>query len=282
VLILLQSVESFLLLLSQKMADLASLLTLAIVPSVWAATVKLTGQTVQLAGIAYYLPPTPVLTISGNTSDGPKWQKEGLFPITVLNATDYAGANFDYQKAISNFSTIDDVYTDAFADDFYLQTTSGSAASGNSSTVYTANVAASAAIPSGPYFVSSTGAVYEAWKLYTDFAGAFTETLIGDGGAYQVLPANIPGQQLAIAVPSRLYFTKTVEKPLAGVRVGIKDIYDVAGVRTSDGNRAWYHLYPPATENALPVQRLVDAGAIIVGKMKTSQFANGEEATADW
>ena len=30
------------------------------------------------------------------------------------------------------------------------------------------------------------------------------------------------------------------------------------------------------------MQRLVDAGAIIVGKMKTSQFANGEMATADW
>jgi len=26
-------------------------------------------------------------------------------------------------------------------------------------------------------------------------------------------------------VPSRLYFTKTAEKPLAGVRIGIKDIY---------------------------------------------------------
>jgi hypothetical protein len=30
------------------------------------------------------------------------------------------------------------------------------------------------------------------------------------------------------------------------------------------------------------VQRLINAGAIIVGKMKTSQFANGEMATADW
>lgn len=45
---------------------------------------------------------------------------------------------------------------------------------------------------------------------------------------------------------------------------------------------AWFHLYPPAIANALPIQRLIDAGAIVVGKMKTSQFANGEEATADW
>ena len=53
-------------------------------------------------------------------------------------------------------------------------------------------------------------------------------------------------------------------------------------MRTSDGNRAWYGLFPPASINAVPVQRLVDAGAVIVGKMKTSQFANGETATADW
>ena len=79
-------------------------------------------------------------------------------------------------------------------------------------------------------------------------------------------------------MPSRLYYTVTAQKPLAGIRIGIKDIYDVAGVKTSDGNRAVYAFYPPKTANALPVQKLVDAGAVIVGKMKTSQFANGEEA----
>lgn len=56
----------------------------------------------------------------------------------------------------------------------------------------------------------------------------------------------------------------------------------MAGVKTSDGNRAVYGFYPPKTVNSVPVQRLIDAGAIIVGKMKTSQFANGELATADW
>lgn len=90
------------------------------------------------------------------------------------------------------------------------------------------------------------------------------------------------GQALAVAVPSRLYFTRTAEKPLAGVRTAIKDIYDVAGVHTSSGNRAWYRFYPAATENAVTVQRLIDAGAVIVGKQKTSQFANGESPTADW
>ena len=136
----------------------------------------------------------------------------------------------------------------------------------------------------GPYFVSTTGALYQAYLLYSDFAGAFTQPLIPNtDGTYAALPAAIPGIQApAVAVPSRLYFTATTKAPLAGIRLGVKDIYDVAGVKTSDGNRAIYGLYPPKTINAVAIQKLIDAGAVIVGKMKTSQFANGEEATADW
>lgn len=142
----------------------------------------------------------------------------------------------------------------------------------------------SSKVPSGPYFASLDGSLYQVYRLYCDFAGAFSQPLIANGdGTYAALPANIAGiQSPAVGVPSRLYYTKTAEKPLAGVRLGVKDIYDIAGVKTSNGNRAWYGLYPPANANAVPVQRLIDAGAIIVGKMKTSQFANGETATADW
>ncbi|KAL8906709.1 MAG: hypothetical protein Q9171_006170, partial [Xanthocarpia ochracea] len=118
----------------------------------------------------------------------------------------------------------------------------------------------------------------------TGFLHAFTQPLIPtSGGSYAALPAALPGiESPTIGVPSRLYYTRTASKPLAGVRTGIKDIYDIAGVKTSNGNRAWYRFYPPATANSVPVQRLIDAGAILVGKMKTSQFANGERPTADW
>jgi Asp-tRNA(Asn)/Glu-tRNA(Gln) amidotransferase A subunit family amidase len=83
-------------------------------------------------------------------------------------------------------------------------------------------------------------------------------------------------------VPSRLYYTKTSKKPLAGLRVGVKDIYHLAGVKGSNGNRAWYNLYPENNVTGPAIQRLIDAGAQIVGLQKPSQFANGEEATADW
>ena len=140
-------------------------------------------------------------------------------------------------------------------------------------------------IPLGPYFLNTnTGGLHQAYRLYSDFAGAFTEgIMVSDNGIFTVLPAAVDGSaDLTVGVPSRLYYTKTAEKPLAGVRLGIKDIYDVAGIKTSDGNRAWYNFHPAPNVSAVPVQRLIDAGAIIVGKMKTSQFANGEEATEDW
>lgn len=142
----------------------------------------------------------------------------------------------------------------------------------------------SSPLPPGPYLVSTSGAVYQPYRLYSDFSGSFTQPVVpSSDGTFSPLPAAVAGiQSPAIAVPSRLYYTKTPSKPLAGVRLGVKDIYDIAGVRTSDGNRAFYSLYPPANKTAVSVQRLIDAGAIVVGKMKTSQFANGELATADW
>ena len=249
-----------------------------------------TGQTVELDGVSYYVPAAVSTTIK---TTGPLHRKAqsygGLTPLTVLTNP----GSSDLAAIVANFTATDDVFSSGFLDAIYVQYTgsksyghgygSTGAFSGTNGTqaVYSAYV--SSAIPQGPYFLSRSGAIFEAWRLYSDFAGAFTETLFATGeSTFGVLPANVPGQSLAVAVPSRLYYTKTAEKPLAGVRLGVKDIYNVAGVRTSDGNRAWYHLYPPATANAVAVQRLIDAGAIVVGKMKTSQFANGEEATADW
>lgn len=137
----------------------------------------------------------------------------------------------------------------------------------------------------GPHFLSRDGNIYPAYRLYSDFQGAFIETVITSGTSnedYTVLPANLPGQSLAVAVPSRLYSRPSTNKPLAGIRVGIKDIFNLRGTKTSQGNRAWYDLYPEADNTAPAVQKLIDAGAIIVGKMKTSQFGNAQVATADW
>jgi aspartyl-tRNA(Asn)/glutamyl-tRNA(Gln) amidotransferase subunit A len=59
--------------------------------------------------------------------------------------------------------------------------------------------------------------------------------------------------------------------PLHGVPVGIKDIMDVAGMPTTAGARAWAHRR--ATTDATCVARLRAAGAIVLGKTVTTEFA---------
>ncbi|KAJ0268828.1 hypothetical protein COL940_013011 [Colletotrichum noveboracense] len=138
-------------------------------------------------------------------------------------------------------------------------------------------------IAEGPYFLSLEGTAHRVFRLYSDSQAAFSETIYNNvNGNHSVLPAGLPGGGPAIAVPSRLYYKATPGKPLAGVRLGVKDIYDIAGIKTGNGNRAWYNLYPPANQTAPAVQSLIDAGAAVIGKVKTAQFANGEFANADW
>lgn len=59
--------------------------------------------------------------------------------------------------------------------------------------------------------------------------------------------------------------------PFHGVPVGLKDIYDVAGFTTTAGAGPYAHRQP--REDAESVSRLRRAGAVILGKTKTTEFA---------
>jgi len=66
--------------------------------------------------------------------------------------------------------------------------------------------------------------------------------------------------------------------PLHGVPLAIKDIIDTAGTRTTGGSALFEDRVP--TEDATVVARLMAAGAVIIGKTNTQEFAMGGGETS--
>jgi len=149
----------------------------------------------------------------------------------------------------------------------------------------------------GPYFGRHVGGalqLFATYRLYPDVnrvrlildarltMQAFQSGVIQRAdGSFANLASSIPSHPTAraIAVPSRLYFpAPTPDRPLSGLRISIKDSIDIRGVKSTQGSRVWEQLYPPASRTAPAVQRLIDLGAVIVGKTRLSQFAHGSRA----
>lgn len=61
--------------------------------------------------------------------------------------------------------------------------------------------------------------------------------------------------------------------PLGGVRFAAKDLFEVAGTRICAGNPDWLASHAASTRTAPAIQRLVDAGATLVGKALTDELA---------
>lgn len=81
-------------------------------------------------------------------------------------------------------------------------------------------------------------------------------------------------------MPSRSYTNsqKRADKPLLGVRIAGKDIFDIEGFKTSLCNRAWIEYHAPKSETAPCLKRLQDLGAIIVGKTHLNAMVVREES----
>ncbi|KAH8123687.1 amidase signature enzyme [Trichoderma asperelloides] len=136
--------------------------------------------------------------------------------------------------------------------------------------------------PSGPYYCNGAGAFISATiqspndpYLQVKFTYCYKSFNVS------VFTEEYPSA-LTIGVPSRLYFTPTKQKPLAGLRIAVKDTQNVRGAKTTGSSRAWAQLYGPQEKSATGVQRLLDHGAIVVGKLKSTQFGESEWATRDW
>jgi amidase len=77
----------------------------------------------------------------------------------------------------------------------------------------------------------------------------------------------------------RFHLDGAASGPLARLRVGVKDVFDIEGRVTGAGNPDWLATHEPAARHAEAVQRLLDAGADVVGKTLTDEIAyslNGE------
>ena len=61
--------------------------------------------------------------------------------------------------------------------------------------------------------------------------------------------------------------------PLKGFGFAVKDVFDIAGHKTGFGSPEWLATHEAATATAPAVQRLLDAGARMVGKTLTDELA---------
>ena len=252
--------------------------------------------TVELGSVSYYVPGTPLYRTENTVSIS------DMLPVTVITTNNTYITNELIFSTIASYEKNDDVYTKEFASNIYIEYTGNAASahvniSGFNHVFINPPLAHVAAFPSlnlsilipGPYLFRPSNYfldVHTLYKLYSDVTQSFMQGIVPNDpflpGTYVALPAAIAGDNaMTIAVPSKIY-SSTSAKPLAGARIAIKDIFSVAGLKTSCGSRAYYALYPVSNVTAFAVQRLIDAGGIIVGQSKTSHFANGEEATGDW
>jgi amidase len=60
--------------------------------------------------------------------------------------------------------------------------------------------------------------------------------------------------------------------PLAGLTAAVKDMYAIKGERSGGGNPDWLANATPAAANCSTVQKLLDAGATIIGKTVCDEF----------
>ncbi|KFA46974.1 hypothetical protein S40293_09794 [Stachybotrys chartarum IBT 40293] len=218
---------------------------------------------------------------------------DSIVPVTLLSTSEIFG---DVDGLLRLYDIYDDVFTPEFGS-ILVEKPEGNSSdlnivqnAGNMQIqqLYhlgeVATMAGMGELPSGPYFLHGPN-LHQAWKLYDDDHEAFTFGVIPEdvNGAEEFRAVNAlssTGTYKSIPVPSRLYRPPpNTRKPLSGLRIAITDTLSLSGVQTTQSSRAWSSLGASvATSTADFVQRLLDLGAIIVGKTKTSQF----DAGLDW
>jgi amidase len=88
----------------------------------------------------------------------------------------------------------------------------------------------------------------------------------------QRLNPQINAVNLSMLPQAQQRVQESLNGPLAGVPLLIKDaVQDYAGLPTANGSRGLRHAVP--AQHSTVVQRLLDAGAVIIGKTNTPELA---------
>ncbi|WWD02874.1 hypothetical protein V865_000916 [Kwoniella europaea PYCC6329] len=132
-------------------------------------------------------------------------------------------------------------------------------------------------IIAGPYLVKQqidTFDFYPVYRLYPDTSHAFVNGIypLDDQGTYKTLNKTDDKGRTLVPVPSRLYGWGSVGK-LKGYRLSVNDVFDIKGIPTGAGSKVYLEMRGDVQETASWVRRLLEEGAVIVGKVKTNQFA---------
>ncbi|KAK5944856.1 hypothetical protein PMZ80_002058 [Knufia obscura] len=231
----------------------------------------------------------PVTTVNGISGE------PGFAPVTVLKVDGCTIDASTISSTIDSYHTGDDVFSESFLHGTFISSTcAGTAQLGADASSYLSGINSTlldhglpSTVEPGPYLASiaSDGSISLS-KVYRLYQDRYRDFVFGtypapEVGTYQALPNLLTEfQDLLIPVPSRIY-SWSDPRPLAGVRVAVKDLYDLAGTQTSAGSRAWAEITPIANETAPSIQQIIDLGGIIVGKQKTAQFASGADPW-DW
>jgi aspartyl-tRNA(Asn)/glutamyl-tRNA(Gln) amidotransferase subunit A len=110
-------------------------------------------------------------------------------------------------------------------------------------------------------------------ELVEAYLRRIEETESGPGGLNAWYTVDAEGARAAAATAALEIRSGRIRGALHGIPVGIKDLFDTAGLRTTYGS-VRFRDHVPDTD-AVAVVRLREAGAIVLGKQATHEFAWG-------
>ena len=106
---------------------------------------------------------------------------------------------------------------------------------------------------------------------YTNALLGRIEALDSQLDAFITVTADVARKQARIAEAEIM--TGAYRGALHGMPMALKDIYSTKGILTSGGSKVAMHNIP--NEDATTTRRLLDAGAVLLGKLQTHEFAHG-------